>query len=178
VLTAIIKWKRGGLTKDYYALEFYHRNRHNRNYGQAAKRQMKLSTKARYGLRAMVDLALHYGKDPVLLKDIAKRQEVSMKYLDHIISTLKVSGLVQTARIRHGGYVLSRPPSEIKAYEVIRAYSFVLMNDDGSRGLNFSTVDGVQIPPLLWGVSVGLLVGGIVVLAVAILMIYLAVRRP
>jgi len=82
---------------------------------------MKLSTKARYGLRAMVDLALHYGEKRVLLKDIAKRQEVSMKYLDHIISTLKVSGLVQTARIRHGGYVLSRPPSEIKAYEVIRA---------------------------------------------------------
>lgn len=82
---------------------------------------MKLSTKARYGMRAMVDLALHYGKDPVLLKDIAKRQEVSMKYLDHIISTLKVSGLIRTARIRHGGYVLSRPPSEIKAYEVIRA---------------------------------------------------------
>lgn len=57
-------------------------------------------------------------------------------------------------------------------------YSFVLMNEDGSRGLNLSTIVGVKIPPILWGVSVGLLVGGIVVLAIAILMIYLAVRRP
>jgi len=57
-------------------------------------------------------------------------------------------------------------------------YSFVLMNDDGSRGLNLSTVVGVKIPPILWGVSVGLLVGGIVVLVIGALMVYLAVRRP
>jgi len=53
----------------------------------------------------------------------------------------------------------------------------VLMNDDGSRGVGLSTIVGVKIPPILWGVSVGLLVGSLVVLAVAILMIYLAVRR-
>jgi len=58
------------------------------------------------------------------------------------------------------------------------SYSFVLMNDDGSRGLNLSTLVGVKVPPILWGVSVGLLVGGIVVLVIAALMIYLAVRRP
>jgi len=82
---------------------------------------MKLSTKARYGMRAMVDLALHYHKGPVLLKDIAKRQEVSMKYLDHIISTLKVNGLIESAKTRHSGYVLSRPPSQMKAYEIVKA---------------------------------------------------------
>jgi len=58
------------------------------------------------------------------------------------------------------------------------SYSFVLMNDDGSRDLNLSTLVGVKVPPILWGVSVGLLVGGIVVLVIAALMIYLAVRRP
>ena len=57
-------------------------------------------------------------------------------------------------------------------------YSFVLMNDDGARGLNLSTIVGVKVPPVLWGVSVGLLVGGIVVLVIGALMIYLAVRRP
>ena len=82
---------------------------------------MKLSTKARYGMRAMVDLALHYTKGPVLLKDIAARQEVSMKYLDHIVSALRASGLVQGTKMRHGGYLLSRPPSRIKAYEVVQA---------------------------------------------------------
>ncbi len=81
---------------------------------------MKLSTKARYGMRAMVDLALHYEKGPVLLKDIAKRQEISMKYLDHIISTLKTNGLVKSAKTRHSGYVVSRSPCQIKAYEIIK----------------------------------------------------------
>ena len=82
---------------------------------------MKLSTKARYGMRAMVDLALHYEKGPVLLKDIAKRQEVSMKYLDHIISTLRANGLIESAKTRHSGYVVSRPPCQIKTYEIIKA---------------------------------------------------------
>lgn len=82
---------------------------------------MKLSTKVRYGMRAMVDLALHYGKGPVFLKDIARRQEVSVKYLDHIISALKAAGLIESAKARHSGYILSRPPSEIRAYEVIQA---------------------------------------------------------
>ena len=80
---------------------------------------MKVTTKARYGIRAMIDLALHYGKDPLLLKDIAKRQEVSMKYLEHIISTLKANGLIQSPKGRHGGYVLSRSPSQINAHEII-----------------------------------------------------------
>jgi len=82
---------------------------------------MKLSTKARYGIRAMVDLALHYEKGPVLLKDIAKRQEVSMKYLDHIISTLRANGLIESAKTRHSGYVVSRVPCQIKTYEIIKA---------------------------------------------------------
>lgn len=69
----------------------------------------------------MVDLALYYDKGPVLLKDIAKRQEVSMKYLDQIVSSLRVGGLVQTAKKRHAGYLLSRPPSKIKALEVVQA---------------------------------------------------------
>ena len=82
---------------------------------------MKLSTKTRYGMRAMVDLALHYEKGPVLLKDIAKRQEVSMKYLDHIVSTLKANGLIENAKMRHGGYVLSKPPCHIETHEIIKA---------------------------------------------------------
>lgn len=67
---------------------------------ELAKKHIKLSTKARYGMRAMVDLALHYGEGPVLLKNIAKRQEVSMKYLDEIISAIKANFLstAQTAK--------------------------------------------------------------------------------
>jgi len=81
---------------------------------------MKLSTKGRYGTRAMVDLALRYGQGPILLKDIAKRQEISEKYLEHIITSLKVAGLVKSIRGAHGGYILAKSPAQIKLSQVIK----------------------------------------------------------
>lgn len=80
---------------------------------------MKLSTRGRYGVRAMVDLALHYGRGHVLLKDIAKRQRVSEKYLQHIITPLKMSGLVRSIRGAHGGYTLAKLPAQIKLSQII-----------------------------------------------------------
>lgn len=82
---------------------------------------MKLSTKGRYGARAMVDIALHQREGPTLLKDIAKRQGISEKYLERIITSLKVAGLIKSIRGAHGGYILAKPPSEIKLSEIIRA---------------------------------------------------------
>ncbi|HCJ66015.1 MAG TPA: Rrf2 family transcriptional regulator [Elusimicrobia bacterium] len=81
---------------------------------------MKISTKGEYGLRAMVDLTLRYGDGPVLLKDIAQRQNVSKKYLDHLVSDLRTAGLVRSIRGAKGGYLLSRPPKEIKLLEIIQ----------------------------------------------------------
>jgi Rrf2 family protein len=83
---------------------------------------MKLTTKMRYGTRAMLDLALHEDAGPITLKDIAQRQEVSVKYVEHLLSTLHASGLLKVARGRSGGYSLSRPASEInlrQVYEVL-----------------------------------------------------------
>jgi len=82
---------------------------------------MKLSTKGRYGARAMVDMALHEDQGPILLKDIAKRQGISEKYLEHIITSLKVAGLVKSIRGARGGYILARPTSQIKLSHIIRA---------------------------------------------------------
>jgi len=82
---------------------------------------MKLSTKGRYGARTMVDMALHGGKGPVLLKDIAKRQNISEKYLEHIITSLKVAGLVKSIRGAHGGYILGKDPVQIKLSQIIKA---------------------------------------------------------
>lgn len=82
---------------------------------------MKLSTKGRYGARLMLDLALHYGKAPVLLKDVAKRQEISEKYLGHLIPPLKAVGLINSTRGAHGGYTLARAPQDITLGDVIRA---------------------------------------------------------
>jgi Rrf2 family protein len=82
---------------------------------------MKLTTRGRYGSRLMVDLALHYGAGPVLLKDIASRQEISEKYLGQMIKPLKSAGLISASRGAHGGYFLARPPDEITIAEVLFA---------------------------------------------------------
>ena len=80
---------------------------------------MRLSTKGRYGARAMLDLALNFGKEPVLLRDIATRQEVSEKYLEHSMSSLRNAGLVRSIRGARGGYILAKPPSEIRLSEIM-----------------------------------------------------------
>ncbi len=80
---------------------------------------MKLSTRARYGTRFLVDLALHYGQGPIALKDIARRQEISLQYLQHVITPLVASGMLLTTRGAKGGVFLARRPQEIKLSEVI-----------------------------------------------------------
>jgi len=80
---------------------------------------MRLSTKGRYGARAMLDLALNSSKGPVLLREIAKRQEVSEKYLEHSITTLRKAGLVRSIRGARGGYVLAKLPSQIRLSEIM-----------------------------------------------------------
>lgn len=81
---------------------------------------MKLSTRGRYATRALLDLALHQGEEPVLLKDIAQRQQISLKYLDHLITPLIAGGVVRTIRGPKGGVSLARPPEEIRLSEIIR----------------------------------------------------------
>lgn len=80
---------------------------------------MKLSTRARYGLRAILDLAVNFGKEPILLKDVAQREEISERYLEHIVLSLKAAGLVKSMRGSHGGFMLARSPAEIKISEII-----------------------------------------------------------
>jgi Rrf2 family cysteine metabolism transcriptional repressor len=80
---------------------------------------MKLSTRGRYGTRALLDLALHGGKEPVPLKDIARRQQISLLYLEHIITPLVAVGMIRSTRGARGGVQLAKPPQEIKLSEVI-----------------------------------------------------------
>ena len=81
---------------------------------------MKLSTRGRYATRALLDLALHQGEEPVFLKDIARRQQISLKYLDHLITPLIAGGVVRTIRGPKGGVSLARPPEEIRLSEIIK----------------------------------------------------------
>jgi Rrf2 family protein len=80
---------------------------------------MKLSTRSRYGLRLMYELAVNYGGDIVIIKDIALRQNISGKYLSRLVIPLKGAKLVTAARGAHGGYRLARDPSEITLWEII-----------------------------------------------------------
>jgi len=79
---------------------------------------MKLSTKTRYGVRSILDLALNYEIEPVSLKEIAARQELPYKYLEHVLAMLRTAGLVRSVRGSQGGYTLVKPPDQITLREV------------------------------------------------------------
>ncbi len=84
---------------------------------------MKFNTKTRYGVRVVFELALNVNKEGgTFQKEIAESQDVSIKYLDHIISALKKSGLVTNVAGKKSGYVLAKPANEITIYDVYMAF--------------------------------------------------------
>ena len=81
---------------------------------------MKISTKGRYALRLIIDLAMNDNDEPIRLKDVADRQEISVKYLEQIISTLTKAGYLKSERGANGGYLLRREPSEYTVGMILR----------------------------------------------------------
>lgn len=81
---------------------------------------MRLSTRARYGTRLMLELALNFDKGTIFLKVIAKEEEISEKYLSHLVIPLKASGLISSSRGVHGGYRLAKPPTQITLKEIVQ----------------------------------------------------------
>ena len=81
---------------------------------------MKISTKGRYALRMMVDLAINKGEKPVSIKEIAERQHISDKYLEQIISVLNKAGYVKSVRGPQGGYMLLRAPKDYTVGMILR----------------------------------------------------------
>ena len=82
---------------------------------------MKLSTRGRYGLRFMIELALNSENKPILLKKISENQGISLKYLEQIAILLRNAGLIKSFRGQKGGYVLARPPENITITEILKA---------------------------------------------------------
>lgn len=80
---------------------------------------MKLSTKGRYGIKAMVDLAIHCGEEPVSIKSIAERQNISEYYLEQLFSPLRKANIIKSIRGAQGGYVLGREPKDITMSEIM-----------------------------------------------------------
>lgn len=81
---------------------------------------MKISTKGRYGLTIMIELAKRHGEGPISLKSIAKTNDLSEHYLEQLIAPLRNSGLVRSIRGAYGGYVLGKDPTTITAGDIIR----------------------------------------------------------
>lgn len=81
---------------------------------------MKLSTRAKYGLKALIDLGLYSEKEAVSLQSIAGRQNISVSYLEQLMALLKKAGLVKSVRGAAGGYFLGRPAEEISVGDILR----------------------------------------------------------
>ncbi len=81
---------------------------------------MKLSTKGKYGVRAVFEIARHHGKGPITIKEIADRQGISFSYLEQILHRLGKAGRIDSVRGPAGGYLLARKPSELTIGDIIR----------------------------------------------------------
>lgn len=82
---------------------------------------MRLSTKSRYGLRALFDIAYNCGSTPTQIQDISRRQQISPRYLEQIFQNLKRAGILKSKRGPQGGYALARKPEEITVLEILNA---------------------------------------------------------
>lgn len=100
---------------------------------------MKLSTKGKYGVKALFELALHEGAGPMSLKAIAERQGLSEHYLEQLAAPLRKAGLITSVRGAQGGYVLSRPANQITIGDIIRVL-------EGPIGFSDCSVEGETNP--------------------------------
>ncbi|GAX90322.1 cysteine metabolism transcriptional regulator CymR [Effusibacillus lacus] len=99
---------------------------------------MKLSTKGRYGVTLMVDLAMYQGEGPISLKSIAEREDLSEHYLEQLIAPLRNAGLVRSIRGAYGGYVLAKSPQEITIGDIVRVLEGpITVVEDPEDDLNY-----------------------------------------
>jgi Rrf2 family protein len=114
---------------------------------------MRLSTKSRYGLRALFDIAFNSGSAPTQIQDISRRQHISQRYLEQIFQSLKKAGILKSKRGPLGGYVLAREPREITLREVIQATEGdLLLVECATKGRKKSACefDGACITQSVW----------------------------
>jgi Rrf2 family protein len=112
---------------------------------------VKVSTKGRYGLKAMIDIAIYSNSEAVTLKSISERQNISEGYLEQIFSILRKSGLVIGRKGAQGGYSLSKPINEISVGEILRALEGELVLVDINNANSIDSLDN-YINENLWNV--------------------------
>jgi Rrf2 family protein len=102
---------------------------------------MKLSTRGRYGVKAMVDLAVNYGDDPISIKSISDRQGISEYYLEQLFGPLRKAGIIKSIRGAQGGYILNRSPEQITVAEIIQVLEGPIEISDCIEGVACSNED-------------------------------------
>src|ERR1700687_3788351 len=122
---------------------------------------MKLSTKSRYGLRALFDIAYNSGTLPAQIQDISRRQDISPRYLEQIFQGLKRAGILKSKRGPQGGYCLTRDPEEITLRDIVTATEGGLALVDCVAGKrkkkNACEIDGCCVPQPIWEEATALL---------------------
>ena len=120
---------------------------------------MRITTRGRYGLRAMVDMARHQGNGPVMMRAITERQGIPRKYLHSLLMSLKGAELVRSLRGSRGGYVLAKDPSAITAREILQALEGRICLVDCSERGSLCNMYGSCATRLLWA-DLGKLIEG------------------
>jgi Rrf2 family protein len=112
---------------------------------------MRLSTKSRYGLRALFDIAYNAGTQPAQIQDISRRQDISPRYLEQIFQGLKKNGILKSKRGPQGGYCLAKSPEEITVRAVIEATEGdTLLVDCTSKKKGECHFDGSCVTQTVW----------------------------
>ncbi|MBT0665444.1 RrF2 family transcriptional regulator [Geobacter pelophilus] len=116
---------------------------------------MRLSTKSRYGLRALFDIAYHAANRPVQIQDIARRQEISPRYLEQIFQNLKRAGLLKSKRGPQGGYLIAKPLKDVTVKDIVKATEGDLLLVDCSPGKrkrkkSACSFDGTCVTQTVW----------------------------
>lgn len=111
---------------------------------------MKLSTKGRYGVKAMLDLAVRYGEAPISIKSISQRQNISEYYLEQLFSPLRKANLIKSIRGAQGGYVLNREPQDITVKEIMEVLEGPIEISECVEGTPCDNMDCCATR-ILWG---------------------------
>ncbi|MBN2019768.1 MAG: Rrf2 family transcriptional regulator [Sedimentisphaerales bacterium] len=111
---------------------------------------MKLSTRTRYAIRAVLELADKYGKGPLQTRIIARQQDISVKYLEQIMAALKSAGLIKSQRGAKGGYMLSKPPDKVKISDVFEVFEGPVMTVECVSNENYCARAAECIARRVW----------------------------
>ena len=111
---------------------------------------MKVSTRTRYGIRAAIELALHYNRGPLQLRIIAERQQISVKYLEQLVAVLRSGGIVRSLRGAKGGYLLAKAPDQVRMSDIFRCLEGTVVASDAIGPETHAGRSGDRVAQQMW----------------------------